>query len=71
LGKVRFWDLIKFFLVCWIVGILTAIIHEFIWLLYIGELFSMTQRFVCVFGWCIIFMLLAIWKEIKEAKQND
>ena len=70
-SKVRILDLIKFFLVCWIASILTAITHEFIWLLLHGELFSQTERFVCVFGWCIVFMLLVIWKEIKEAKQND
>ena len=71
MSKVRILDLIKFFLVCWIAGIFTAIIHELIWLFQTGELFRQTERFVCVFGWCIIYMLLIIWKETKEAKQND
>jgi len=71
MSKGRILDLIKFFLVCWIAGIFTAIIHELIWLLQTGELFRQTERFVCVFGWCIIFMLLIIWKEIKEAKKNE
>ena len=71
-SKVRILDLIKFFLVCWIASILTAIIHEFIWFSLTGELFRQTERFVCVFGWCIIFMLTVIWKEIREAeKQNE
>ena len=70
-NKVRILDLIKFFLVCWIASILTAITHEFIWLSLTGEFFSQTERFVSVFGWCIIFMLIVIWKEIKEAKQID
>ena len=70
MSKGRILDLIKFFLVCWIAGIFTAIIHELIWLLQTGELFSQTERFVSVFGWCIIYMLTVIWKEIKEEKQN-
>ena len=68
MGKVRFWDLMKFFLVCYILGFFATIIHEILWIVHAGEYFTPTQRFVCVFGWCIIFMLLAIWKEIKEAK---
>ena len=71
MSKVKILDLIKFFLVCWIASILTAITHEFVWILLHGEFFSQTERFVSVFGWCIVFMLLIIWKEIKEAKQND
>jgi len=71
MSKVRILDLIKFFPVCWIASILTAIIHELIWLLQTGEFFTQTERFVSVFGWCIIFMILVIWKEIKEAKQNE
>lgn len=71
LSKVRFWDYVKFFLGNWFLALLATYLMGLVWILLNEQAFSMTQIMISAFGWCILFMLTDIWKEIKEdEKQN-
>ena len=68
MSKVRILDRLKFFLVNYLLGVICALIMDLSHFLLTGEVYSTTESWIFVFGWCIIFMLTIIWKEIKEAK---
>jgi len=68
LSKVRFWDYVKFFLGNWFLALLATFLMGLVWILLNEQALSMTQIIISAFGWCILFMLTDIWKEIKEAK---
>ena len=68
--KVGFLDFVKFFLVNWFLALLATFLMGLVWILLNEQALSMTQIMISAFGWCILFMLTDIWKEIKEEKQN-
>ena len=71
MSKVRFLDRLKFFLGNYLLGVICALIMDLLHVLLTGEVYSTIESWIFVFGWCIILMLTDIWKEIKEAKQDD
>ena len=70
MSKVRNLDLIKFFIVNWLLGLLATFLLGLVWTPLYGQAMSTTKMMISTFGYCILFMLMDIWKEIKEAKQN-
>jgi len=70
LSKVRFWDYVKFFVGNWFLALLATFLWGLVWIPLYGQAMSTKQIMISTFGYCILFMLTDIWKEIKEAKQN-
>jgi len=71
LSKVGFLDCLKFFLVNYLLGVICALIMDLLHFLLTGEVYSTIESWIFVFGWCIIYMLLIIWKEIKEVEKQN
>ena len=70
MSKVRNLDLIKFFIVNWLLGLLATFLLGLVWIPLYGQAMSATKMMISTFGYCILFMLMDIWNGSKEEERN-